>query len=69
MAKERGFKTTNNSRAGHIIGIKFSESKAKEIGRKLTDNKIYISFRGTSMRIAPHLYNDNKDVNRLFQFL
>ncbi len=69
MAKERGFETTNNSRAGHIIGIKFSESKAKEIGRKLTDNKIYISFRGTSMRIAPHLYNDNKDVNRLFQFL
>jgi selenocysteine lyase/cysteine desulfurase len=69
MAKERGFETTNNSRVGHIIGIKFSESKAKEIGIKLTDNQIYISFRGTNMRIAPHLYNDSKDVNRLFQFL
>jgi selenocysteine lyase/cysteine desulfurase len=68
-AKERGFETTNNSRVGHIIGIKFSESKAKEIGIKLADNQIYISFRGASMRIAPHLYNGSTDVNRLFQFL
>jgi len=69
-AKENGFETPdNNSRVGHMIGIKFSESNAIEVGKKLTNNKIYISFRGTSMRIAPHLYNDSKDLNRLFQFL
>jgi selenocysteine lyase/cysteine desulfurase len=69
-AKEHGFEIPEDrSRVGHMIGIKFSENKAKEIGRKLIDNKIYISFRGASMRIAPHLYNDSKDVNRLFQSL
>jgi len=69
-AKENGFETPDtNSRVGHMIGIKFSKNKAIEIDKKLTDNKVYISFRGTSMRIAPHLYNDSKDLNRLFQLL
>ncbi len=68
-AKEQGFETTNNNRVGHMIGIKLSENKAIEIGKKLTDNQIYISFRGVNMRIAPHVYNDYKDVDRLFQFL
>lgn len=69
-AKENGFETPDtNCRVGHMIGIKFSKSKAIEIDKKLTDNKVYISFRGTSMRIAPHLYNDSKDLNRLFQLL
>ncbi len=68
-AKEQGLEITNKNRVGHMIGIKLSENKAIEIGKKLTDNQIYISFRAASMRIAPHLYNDSKDVNRLFQFL
>jgi len=68
-AMEQGLETTNKNRVGHMIGIKLSENKAIEIGKKLTDNQIYISFRGMNMRIAPHVYNDYKDVDRLFQFL
>jgi len=68
-AKEQGLEITNKNRVGHMIGIKLSENKAIEIGKKLIDNQIYISFRGMNMRIAPHVYNDYKDVDRLFQFL
>jgi selenocysteine lyase/cysteine desulfurase len=45
------------------------EFKISEIAKRLTDNKIYVSFRGTSMRIAPYLYNDYNDIDKLFKFL
>lgn len=57
------------SRAGHMIGIRFGGDKIDGLRKELTENKIYISFRGSSMRIAPHLYNDEQDVERLFEVL
>lgn len=68
-AKERGHKIADETRVGHILGIKLEESKISEIANVLTDNKIYVSFRGNSMRIAPYLYNDNNDIDKLFKFL
>jgi len=68
-AVEHGYEISDSERAGHMIGIRLHENQIKETGKALSDNKVYISFRGTSMRIAPHLYNDEKDIERLFQFL
>lgn len=58
-----------NSRVGHIIGIQFPAEQVSELSKKLSENKIFISFRGASMRIAPHLFNDISDVDRLFDIL
>jgi selenocysteine lyase/cysteine desulfurase len=30
---------------------------------------VYVSVRGDSIRVAPHLYNDTSDVDRLFSVL
>ncbi len=69
-ANASGLETTGrNDRVGHIIGIKFSDDKAVTLSKKLSDNQVYISFRGTSMRIAPHLYNDKNDIDKLFNYL
>jgi selenocysteine lyase/cysteine desulfurase len=69
LASKRGISVSDPTHAGHMLGLKLEENKAKEIGTKLTDNGIYISFRGSSMRIAPHLYNDQNDIEKLFRFL
>ena len=69
-AKARGFETPEReSRMGHIIGIRFPNKDVGELAKKLAENKITISIRGNSMRVAPHLYNDEKDIDRLFEFL
>ncbi len=69
-AAQRGLETPRkDSRVGHMIGIQFSDSQAAALSKTLADNQVYVSFRGTSMRVAPHLYNDLNDVDRLFQFL
>ncbi len=70
IAGERGMETPiENNRVGHLIGIRINENTSAEIGKKLMANQIYVSFRGSSMRVSPHLYNDDNDVDRLFQFL
>ncbi len=56
-------------RVGHMIGIRFAGDMIDRVREKLVENNIYISFRGSSMRIAPHLYNDERDVERLLGVL
>jgi len=58
------------TRVGHMIGVRFPDSKkVTEVFKTLAENKIYISLRGSSLRIAPHLYNTKKDIERLFNYL
>jgi selenocysteine lyase/cysteine desulfurase len=52
-----------------MLGIRFPPEKIDGIRKKLVENSIYISFRGSSMRIAPHLYNGEGDVQRLLEVL
>ncbi|HYV55469.1 MAG TPA: aminotransferase class V-fold PLP-dependent enzyme [Chitinophagaceae bacterium] len=68
-ARERGLVVAGAHRVGHMLGIKMDENKVKETGTRLIENKIFISFRGASMRIAPYLYNDHQDIEQLFKFL
>jgi selenocysteine lyase/cysteine desulfurase len=68
--RELGWETpARGSRVGHMLGIRFLPEKIDGIREKLVENSIYISFRGSSMRIAPHLYNDERDVQRLLEVL
>jgi selenocysteine lyase/cysteine desulfurase len=57
-----------NSRVGHMIGVRFTDDRLSALSKKLADNQIFISVRGTSMRIAPHLFNNKSDIDRLFSF-
>ena len=69
-AKEMGWEAARREdRVGHMIGLRFGGDAIDVIRKKLIESNIYISFRGSSMRIAPHLYNDAKDVERLFEAL
>jgi selenocysteine lyase/cysteine desulfurase len=62
-----GLEVAPGARAGHMIGIRFSAEKIAALQKRLVEKYIYISFRGSNMRIAPHLFNDGSDVERLFE--
>jgi selenocysteine lyase/cysteine desulfurase len=56
-------------RSPHMIGIRHLGGVPAALPNVLRDAKIYVSFRGDSIRIAPHLYNDQNDIERLFKVL
>ena len=52
-------------RAGHIISVPVGERNVEAIKQKISQNKIIVSFRGSFIRISPHLYNNSYDINTL----
>jgi len=56
-------------RSPHMIGIRHPKGIPAVLAQALKDANIYVSFRGDSIRIAPHLYNDLADIDRLFDLL
>lgn len=58
-----------DQRCGHMIGIRHPGGIPGELARLLREASVFVSIRGDSIRIAPHLYNDGDDVDRLFEVL
>ncbi len=56
-------------RAGHMLGLRFPQGMPEDIVNQLSQNHIYVSVRGDSIRISPHLYNTEQDIERLFTVL
>jgi len=52
-------------RCPHMFGAQLPETKASGIVTDLKDRKIFVSQRGSALRIAPHLFVSEHDVNRL----
>jgi selenocysteine lyase/cysteine desulfurase len=62
-----GFQVANETqRAANIFGLHLPGGIAVESLRaQLLQQKIYVSVRGSSLRISPHVYNDAQDLARL----
>jgi len=56
-------------RAPHLIGVSKPGGFARELPELLAQQKVYVSIRGESIRISPHLYNTEQDLDRLFHTL
>jgi selenocysteine lyase/cysteine desulfurase len=56
-------------RAGHFLGLRFPRGLPADLLETLVAHRVYVSVRGDSMRVTPHLYNDDHDVERLFEAL
>ena len=57
-----------NYRANHLFGIKQLDNKVNLI-EKLKSKKISVSIRGDKIRVSPHLYNDKREIKKLFECL
>ena len=58
-----------NDRVSHFIGIRLPNGASVELGERIAREKIYVSIRGDALRIAPYLYNDERDIEKLFAVL
>jgi selenocysteine lyase/cysteine desulfurase len=56
-------------RAPHMLGLRHPERFPSDLPARLADAGVFASARGDSIRIAPHLYNSEEDVDRLFRIL
>ena len=52
-----------------MIGLRHPLGFPVDLPARLAAAKVYASARGDSIRIAPHVYNTDADVARLFQVL
>lgn len=65
-----GFQVAAAERRGsHMLGIRFPHAAPSDIAHQLATAQVFVSMRGQSMRIAPHLYNTQADIDRLFAVL
>ncbi len=56
-------------RAGHFLGLRISGGAPDGLPEELAKEQVYVSVRGDSLRVTPHLYNNDDDVDRLFGVL
>ena len=56
-------------RGGHYLGLRFLEGAPARLPERLAAEQVYVSLRGDSLRVTPHLYKDAADVDRLFEVL
>jgi hypothetical protein len=54
-------------RAGHYLGLRFVQGAPDRLPERLAEEQVCLSVRGDSLRVTPHLYND--DIDRLFDLL
>jgi selenocysteine lyase/cysteine desulfurase len=58
-----------DKRASHYIGLKLPGGLPPNLLEALARRKVYVSIRGSSVRVTPHLYNEGRDVEKLFDAL
>ena len=56
-------------RAGHFLGLGFPGKVPTGLPERLGQDGVYVSVRGQSMRVTPHLYNNEADMDRLIKAL
>lgn len=70
MATSLGFQTApGRYRVGHMLGLRHPAGLPTGLASELTKVNIFVSMRGASIRISPHLYNTKDDVDQLFRML
>lgn len=70
LARDNGYDySPESTRSGHMIGIRPQGGVIPGLSTFLRQANVFVSVRGDSIRVAPHVYNDENDVDRLFEVL
>jgi len=69
-AEERGIMAIpKQRRASHMIGLKFGTGAPDDLAARLMRHGVFVSVRGPSVRVSPHVHNTEEDVDRFFDIL
>ncbi|MBL0741672.1 aminotransferase class V-fold PLP-dependent enzyme [Chryseolinea sp. Jin1] len=70
LLREKGFWIEDeDARSKHLFGIRLQGRDAEKIKALLQKNNIFVSFRGDAIRVAPNVYNTDKDLKKLATLL
>ncbi len=65
-----GYKTIPREHRGpHFLGLGLPDQAPIDLAGRLKESNIFVSQRGRSLRLAPHLYNDEEDLRKLVEGL
>ena len=56
-------------RSGHLIGLRFPGELPADIAKRLAQENVFVSIRGKAIRVAPHVYNSARHVEKLIRVL
>ena len=56
-------------RSPHLLGLRFPGKLPSTLAGELAEKNIYVSVRGDAIRVSPHLYNDDNDLDRFLEAL
>ena len=56
-------------RLPHLLGVRFPKGEPPGLRERLAAERVFVSLRANAVRVAPHLYNDASDVDRLLNVL
>ena len=63
ILESHGFETTPvEMRAGHFQGARLPATDPRKLAAQLIEAGVYASVRGDHLRVAPHLYTDDEDL-------
>lgn len=69
-ARELGLRVAaEDRRAGHMMGLRLGDRDPLHLAASLKAERIHVSVRGTSIRVSPHVYNSDQDVDRFLRVL
>ncbi len=69
-AKKRGIEAIPaQRRARHMVGLKLGSHAPQDLAARLAREGVFVSVRGESVRLSPHLYNTAEEVDWLFAAL
>ncbi len=56
-------------RCGHLFGVRLNESyfDFQKLNEAFAEHQVYVSLRGNSIRVAPHVYNEEQDFAQLIR--
>ena len=57
--------TADAGQAPHFLSVRFDGGMPEGIEARLAEANVHVSLRGETMRITPHLYNEEADEERL----
>ncbi len=55
-------------RAPHMVGLRRADA-SDDLAARLARERVYVSVRDNAIRVAPHLYNEPRDIDALFAAL
>jgi len=57
---------SEGSSSAHLFGIRMPEGvNINNLKQRLEDQKVYVSIRGNAIRVSPHVYNTENDIDKM----